>query len=484
MDQTSFGAIGSGYWIRFHQMPARACTVAGFVGLLTGCLETARVLTETPSDAKLAIRNSGPQRYFSAESPGPASPGPSSFATERPLSPAASYSEDYWTALAELDLAALRNAARSEPEIGFAEGIALLAAGDQEKAESTFVAMTRQATDVNVAAASQIMLATTLLYERKWTTLRDLSISSGRGLASQQNRSDLERWGKAFASVDPQMTTLPEKPVTLPLRITALGTPAVRVRINGKEYEFWLDTGSSMTVLSSNVASDAGVPILSPDTLSIRTWVGAAPVRPGAVKRMNIGPIVFTNIPAIVMDASLMRLRANADGVRGGGLRVDGIIGWDIIRQLDVVMDYQSATITFRRPERLGTNGTAFQNLVWVGKPLVQVRAKHGGRLRFALDTGAQASFLNASILERVGVATRASEAIVFGVARTGGRTNRVVPVLTLDVGGKSLRLESVIVYGPVSSGMINCDGILGSDIARFGKIRIDATNGLFSVGE
>jgi len=39
-------------------------------------------------------------------------------------------------------------------------------------------------------------------------------------------------------------------------------------------------------------------------------------------------------------------------------------------------------------------------------------------------------------------------------------------------------------VYGPAYSGLINCDGILGSDVAQFGKIRIDATNGLFSLYE
>jgi hypothetical protein len=58
-----------------------------------------------------------------------------------------------------------------------------------------------------------------------------------------------------------------------------------------------------------------------------------------------------------------------------------------------------------------------------------------------------------------------------------------VVPSLTLEVAGKSLGLENVLVYGPVPSGLINCDGILGSDVARFGTIHIDATNGLFSVG-
>jgi len=41
-----------------------------------------------------------------------------------------------------------------------------------------------------------------------------------------------------------------------------------------------------------------------------------------------------------------------------------------------------------------------------------------------------------------------------------------------------------MMVYNPSTSSLINCDGIVGSDIARFGRIRIDATNGLFSVGD
>jgi len=397
--------------------------------------------------------------------------------------PPQNYFEEYWAALAELNLDELRGLARSEPEIGFAEGVALLAAGQQEKAESTFQYASRQSADVNVAVASQIMLATTLLYEHKWTALRDLTASSRLVLVDWQNTSDLERWGHAFASVDRQTTILPLVPVSLPLRLTTVGTPTIRVRINGKEFEFWVDTGSSITVLNSDVASTADVAILSPDTLTVRTFAGAAPVRPAAVKRMEIGPIVFTNSPAIVIDASLMRLRDPGQGVPRKVLYVDGIIGWDTIRQLNVLMDYESRRITLGRPENLGTSGTTAQNLTWVGKPLIEVRTKLGGTLHFTLDTGAQSSFLNASILERVGAATSISDTRVFGIAKTGQQTNRVVPLLTLDVAGKALRLPGVIVYGPVYSSLINCDGVLGSDISQFGRIRIDATNGLFSVG-
>ena len=480
MHLISVGAIGSESWVRFDRTQARIWTVASLAGLLTGCVHAASVLSEAPADAKLLVQDRGVREDLSAPSPVSVSPGPSSHPVER--DPPQIYFEAYWAALAELNLDVLRGLARSEPEIGFAEGVALLAAGDQEKAETTFVYASRQSSDVNVAVASQIMLATTLLYEHKWTTLRDLTASSRLVLVDRQNTADMERWGHAFASVDEQTTSFPLTPVSLPLRITAVGTPTIQVRINGKEFEFWVDTGSSITVLSSDVASEANVSILSPDTLTVRTFSGAAPVRSASVKRMELGPIVFTNSPAIVIDASLMRLRDTSEGVPRAGLDVDGIIGWDTIRQFNVLMDYEGRRITLGRPESLGTRGTTAQNLTWVGKPFIEVRTKQGGTLHFTLDTGAQSSFLNASILNRVGAITSSSDARVFGIAKTGQQTDRVVPFLILDVAGRSLHLPDVVVYGPAYSGLINCDGVLGSDIAQFGKIRIDATNGLFSV--
>ena len=482
MCQISVGTVGSEYWTRSHQMQARACAVVALIGLLTGCLESARVLSQAPKDVKPVVFDDGLENVLPGRLPRSVAPGPSVPVLEPSVRTV--YSEEYWEALAVLDVVTLRKAARSDEEIGLAEGMARLMGGDPAGAENFFVAMTRQAIDLNVAVAAQIMLATTLLYEHKWTALRDLSAASTLTAMDRGNTSELEQWGHAFAGVDEQTTIAPDKPTSLPLVLTPMGTPAVQVRINGRDYEFWLDSGSSMTVVSSTVASEASIPFVSADTLRIRTFEGTAPVKAAIVRKLEIGQIAFTNTPAIVMDAALMRLKSTREGVTGRGVSVDGIIGWDIIRQFDVVMDYRARTISFKKPEHLGIIGTEFQNLTWAGKPLVQVRTKPGGTFQFTLDTGAQVTLLNGSILDKLGMVATAYGGRVFGIAKTGGQTKRVVPNLTLNVGGSSVHLESIPVYGPAYSGLINCDGILGSDVAQFGKIRIDATNGLFSLYE
>jgi predicted aspartyl protease len=391
------------------------------------------------------------------------------------------YSEAYWGAVSDLDLDGLKKAARSAAEFDFARGISLLASGDEAGAESAFIALGSTTGDFNVGVASQMMLAHTLLYERKWTMLRDLPANSALKSEDRKNTEELERWGHAFANLEPQGIEFPPGPVSIPVRATAAGTPAIRVKINGKEYEFWLDTGSSITVLSSEVAQAAAVSTVSGDSLTIRTFGGTARVRPALVRRMEIGGIVLTNTPAILMDASMMAL-SSASSHAGPTSHVDGIVGWDFIRRFDVLLDLGKGVVELARPEVLSTRPPT-QNLMWIGQPLVEVRTSDGQRLHLALDTGAQGTLLNAAVLDRVRAVTTSTSSQVFGLAKTGASTSRIIPELVIEVGGTALRVQNVVVYGPQYSGLIGCDGILGSDLARFGPIHIDATNGIFSVG-
>jgi hypothetical protein len=135
------------------------------------------------------------------------------------------------------------------------------------------------------------------------------------------------------------------------------------------------------------------------------------------------------------------------------------------------------------QPANLGTRGTSAQNLTWIGKPYVQVRTTLGETAQFALDTGAQSTFVNEAMVKRIGAGTSNPDARVFGIATPGGQSVRLVRSLRLDVGGRSLLMRDLIVYTRPSSSLVESDGILGSNIGRFGTITIDATNGLFSIG-
>ena len=81
-------------------------------------------------------------------------------------------------------------------------------------------------------------------------------------------------------------------------------------------------------------------------------------------------------------------------------------------------------------------------------------------------------TLLNGSILDKLELVTTMYGGRVFGIAKTSGETKRIVPKLTLNVGGQSFSLERVLVYGPAYSGLINSDGILGSDVSQLSRGR------------
>jgi hypothetical protein len=483
MPRTCIRTMGSNYCVRPTATRARKFVATFTLGLMFGFAQPAAASSDLQLDPQLA-------QHAASLQPGPARLSSVSAAREEmadpgpvlPLAPLV-YSETFWTAFADLDLSTLRSAARTDPEARFADAMRVLAAGYYESAVSSLIATSQQTTDVNVAVASQVMLASTLRYQHKWAQLRDLALSSRLSDPDKSITKELEGWGKVFAGAPDEAILFPTGPVVLPLGVTAVGTPTVRVRINGKEYDFWLDTGSSMTVISSEVAARAGIAPFSADTLTVRTFAGSAPVRPAIIEKLVIGTIVISNSPAVIIDESLMFLRASGERGQTRAIAVDGIIGWDTIRHLELTMNFAAGKITFRQPDPNGILNSGERNFAWLGKPLVEVSMKSGEKFHFTLDTGAQASFLNATVLEKTGAATKISPTKVYGIARTGRETSRVVPLLWLNLAGKSLPLQNVIVYGPVPSGLINCDGILGSDIARFGTVHIDATNGVFSVG-
>lgn len=489
MRWTSMGAARSKQF-RLDYVSARNWIIYAISALLLGYADEAaaqwqREIRFSSHDDSLLSTGGGPYSPPRAPSepgrtaPGRTAPGPTSSASI-PEPSSVFNAAEYWDALADLNLAGLRGAAASDAQTGFARGMSLLADGDTEAAEKAFVDGIQQSSDVNVGIASQIMLASTLLYEHKWAELRLLSVSSHLSGADQDIISDYQKWGVAFGNIEPQRVLLSADSMVMPLHVSPIGTPMIRVRINGKQYEFWLDTGSSITVISSDVARDVGVPTLSGDKLAVRTFSGSAPVKPALVRRIEIGALLLENTAAVVVDASHMALRSAADRAQSPRMRIDGIIGWDTIRQLDVLLDYASGLIVLRRPQR-----TAYSphNLTWMGKPFVEVRTKRGETLHFTLDTGAQSSFLNALALDKTGSSSIPAEGVVFGIGGTGNRADRLIRMLPLELGGKSVQLNGVMVYGPVYSGMINCDGVLGSDVSRYGTMRIDATNGVFSIG-
>ena len=203
--------------IRVRRVRFEIWGVAAFLALPTGCLETGTAIAALQSD----LGAIAPVRKV-ADSVPEAAGGPSANAAGANRDQSlVLYSDEYWRALADLDIPASRIAARGEQEVAFAEAVALLAAGDYEEAARLFTAMSTQTTHTPIAAASQAMLAATLMRQHKWEQLRDLSVTLNLPSVYQANLAERP----SRLSIRRQSSSRPS-PSRFSLESPPLGRPA------------------------------------------------------------------------------------------------------------------------------------------------------------------------------------------------------------------------------------------------------------------
>lgn len=394
-----------------------------------------------------------------------------------------SRSRNFWEAMASLDTGYVGRHSVASAERAFADALGLVMSGRADRAAAALDSVrTAFPSDTVVRAASRVLMTAMLQHQEKWKLLNELGAGTVRDTAGGiDDRADVESWASAFQSVSAREISFPRTPVVLPLILSASGTPMVSVRINGRERTLWLDTGSSMSIVASDVAQECGVLPLVSDTLEVATTTGRVPAQPASIARISLGGIEIRNATAMIVASELMQVRLGEGSNAGAAIKIDGVIGFDIMSRLDIRIDYLNRRVTLLEPDpntRLPRSG---RNLFWVGAPIVRLVSSRGVPLHFNLDTGAQETYSTEGLVGKLKVRTfRGERRLVGGLAGLNIVQGRFVDEAHLSMGGQRLVFRKLLVLPPAFSTFVKFDGVLGSDVGKGGVVRIDATNGLF----
>jgi len=387
----------------------------------------------------------------------------------------------YWEALAELHPADAVAAARTPSETEFAEALGSLMAGDIEKAEGRFGKLRISAADSVIRAGSRVVYTATLQYQEKWQTLAALKSEPVQPFADVHDLASIELWADAFKNVPAKVFTFRSSTGRLQMAITAVGTPLVPVKIQKRDYNFWLDTGSSLTMLASDVAGDLGITPLVKDTLEIVTSTGRVRAQPALIPQLVIGPLAVDNAPAMIVNETMMQMREPRPSGPTSPVKIDGIIGFDIIRQLDMELDYGDGILRLRNPA--SSRPDADRNMFWVGLPVIRIMSTDGIPLHFGLDTGAQLTFVTETLLDKLQLQpARMESRRVGGLGGEVSLRAPVLPDLKVLVRGFPILFRGAFVRAPVYQVLASLDGVLGGDVWNSGIVRIDMTNGVFAI--
>jgi len=387
----------------------------------------------------------------------------------------------YWEALAELIPADAVVAARTPSEKEFAEALGNLMSGDLAKAEQRFGELRRTANDSIIRAGSRVIYTATLQYQEKWAPLSALKNEPGEPKTDRTDKASIELWADAFRNVPPKTFTYRSYSARMPMSMSAVGTPLIPVRIGGKVYNFWLDTGSSLSMLASDVARDLNISPLVPDTLEIVTSTGRVKANPALIPQLEIGQLVVHNAPAMVVEESMMEMSEPRAIELSTHVKIDGIIGFDIIRQMDLEVDYGENVLRLRDPSNSRPEGD--RNLFWVGLPVIRLMSTDGIPLHFGLDTGAQLTFVTETLLDKLQMqAARIESRRVGGLGGEISLRAPVLPDLRVMVRRYPIIFKGAVVRAPVYQVLASLDGVLGGDVWNSGIVRIDMTNGVFAI--
>ena len=385
--------------------------------------------------------------------------------------------------MSSLDTGYVSRHEASDSQREFARALGLAMSGKHEDAALALDGVRVTAGDSTIITASRILMTAMLQYGDNWKLLAELD-SMGRkftGLDGRPDKAGVESWATAFRKVPERKMTFPESPVVLPLLLSPSGIPMIEVTIEGKRHKFWLDTGSSMSIVSSAVAIECGIQPLTSDTLEVATTTGRVPAQAGAIGRLQLGGIDIKNTTALIVSNERMQVRIG-DPLGGVSIvQIEGVVGYDIIRRLDMRLDYVNHTVTMMRPDPATKIPRTGRNLFWVGTPVVRLITSKGIPLHFNLDTGAQETYSTDGLLLKTKARTFSGERrLIGGLAGLAVVQGRFVDEVRATMAGQPLVLRKVMVFSPAFSSFVSLDGILGSDVGKSGTVRIDASNGLF----
>lgn len=256
----------------------------------------------------------------------------------------------------------------------------------------------------------------------------------------------------------------------------------IRAKADTVEGNFILDTGAPGLVL--NITYFRNYPVTT-DVLEEQSGITGSV---GSVKKTQVGKLNFNCVNNTAVNADLVNL-GHIENARG--VRIFGLIGLSILRQFEMIIDYENSLLyLYRIPKK---NASAFKSYllkdasayntvpieIWNNK-IVTRTTMAGKKLRLIIDTGAESNMLdsrlpnklfeNVEILRRIkltGAGDKKVEALYGNLnnLKIGDQNTGVLPVIITNLEKTCLADNSCI------------DGILGFDFLSLHKIGFNFVN-------
>lgn len=388
------------------------------------------------------------------------------------ISPKAIEYRTFWEAMENIEFDYLKDHQLDDDHRNFTEALKSVVDGNIEDAENKLRKLYISSDDSMIKKHSKEILGNLLLFQSKWKALLELSKDADD---TTYNSIILI---EAFSKSPKESYSFSTRPTIIPMGLSLSGCPVIEVEIDGNKMRFWIDTGAGLNVIASDIAKKCNIfPI---GTGKIRAGTGTSKridAQSAIIEDLRIGEMSIKNHPVIIIDKKNLEFKLF-------GLfrimKINGIIGWNAIQNMDIEIDYNNKVFTIRKPIKMDKQNP---NFFWIGYPIVTLTNQEGTKFNFGLDTGANKTSITDNILKKISVNNvHIKKKTIGSVGGLEKIESKIIPELTLVLNGYGLHFNDIGTQPGRSAVFIKLDGILGSDVFKNGRVKIDCLNGMFEI--
>lgn len=263
-----------------------------------------------------------------------------------------------------------------------------------------------------------------------------------------------------------------QREFSLPLSRNIFGLFTIPVYINHIRAVFVVDTGAQISGIKSERIAQYQLK-KAPGTLQIGSIGGTLRDMQGLVaESVQIGALEVRNMAMIALDSADFSLRFGNIDLFG----FDGILGWDILHQLDFELDdIAKQFIVMKNRFRI-----PYPNMLQGSFPCFLAKRKDGGISLFGFDSGSRVSWVGDGAIEKHALnVVHEGSAMGFGVHGLEKMDLKIVKEWTLFLDKAEITLKDTM------TGRVNLfddfafDGVFGNEIFRKRRIRIINSAGM-----
>lgn len=287
---------------------------------------------------------------------------------------------------------------------------------------------------------------------------------------------DPDPWLAALSLLPPEEYRFVETPATSKLTVTPYGPPMVDLVVEGRPMTFILDTGAAFSTIRRKLARELGVEDLGPPVQIGTSTDKKITGHFGVVHELRVGQAVIRDHGVLILEDENMTFKL----LDGRVVDIAGVLGWNAIRNLAIVLDFPGRSFRIRKPE---PRDYGTRNFFWLGYPLVRLTAANGQRLLFGYDSGSRNTSVGRGIFKILtfpGVRTE-SQAI-GGHAGVTTIETEVIDGFSLILDGLRYDIPDVRREDHDDAKFVNMTGVLGSDIAQQCIVTIDFQNSYYGM--